>query len=377
MAIINITLNTDLGDTLQDVVNALLAQTKPVPHGSVAAGAVAGDLTRVQHPYTEQNVLNGKAGQPISEKVQIPVEASERIASTYGPDPAAKFPEPTGAALTAMDGDRKRGEPGAGHRRRTNKEIEEDKRYFDSLKVPGHAAVAAMEQGVEGQSAPDPTSASTVGSSVKTAETTVSAKTGVIEQSASISSGEERVGPDDAQDAADEAAESEKNRGAEPTLDDLRRVVGDYQKKFGMAQAATRTKEILGMSLLEVPSKDIPVMIHKIAAALEHDKPEGAKFTPVQTQSGVVQQVTIAAPKTATRDEVNAALNDYATRYDGSLDPKQMPITREDVPRILERLFGAGKKSFNDFEKSPENLGRVLAAVRAEIEKNTFGRTPK
>lgn len=369
MAIITIELNTVLGDTLQDVVNAILAQTKPVPHGNTASGAAAGDLTPKDLSYTSGDTINLSTTSTSGATVKVETKPGSVTAGLNGPV----------VAYGPFDGDRKRGEPGAGHRRRTNAEIAEDKLYFDSLNVPGHVAVAAMENGVhpEGQSAPDPTSASTAGGSAKTVETTVSAKIWTIEQSTSISSGEERVGPDDAQDAADEAAESAKSRGAEPTLDDLRRAVGAYQQKFGMAQASVRVKDILGMPLFEVPSKDFGVMIHKVMAAVEHDQKDGTKFTPVQTQSGVVQQATIVLPKIATRDEVNAALNDYATRYDGSLDPKQMPVTREDVPRLLERLFGAGKKSFNDFEKSPENLGRVLAAVRAEIEKNTFGRTPK
>ena len=62
-----------------------------------------------------------------------------------------------------------------------------------------------------------------------------------IEAAAQISSGEERVGPEDspevkAQDAADEKAEAEAKPTKEPTADDLRQAIGAYAKKFGVAE---------------------------------------------------------------------------------------------------------------------------------------------
>lgn len=364
MPIINITIDTDRGGTLAEALAAL-----GLPH-VVSNLPDNRDLASKEFPYA-----NGE------EKVTIPVVGTERVLPLQPIDPTGKWPAPT---LTAMDGDRKRGEPGAGHRRRTNKEIAEDQLYFDSLKVPGHVAVAAMEEGVERTVKPMRFFYHPESDSLEKAEEHPGSD-GLLEeidqakyeeiearqkkQKAAISSGGERVDPADAQDAADEAAESAANRGAEPMLDDLRRAIGLYQKKFGMEQAARRTKEMLGMPLFEVPSKDIGLMVHRVMAAYEKD---GAKFTPVETKTEPTP------PVTATKDEVNAVFTAYAEKYDGKgLEADKWLNTQADIPRVFERLFGKGKASFKTVEKTPENLGRILEAVRAELEKNTFGRTPK
>lgn len=66
----------------------------------------------------------------------------------------------------------------------------------------------------------------------------------VATEVAAISTGDERVGPEDApevqaQDAADEAAESAAATAEDPKLthDDIRRELGAYMKKYGMAAA--------------------------------------------------------------------------------------------------------------------------------------------
>jgi hypothetical protein len=365
VARITIELDTINGDTIQDIINAILVQAKPS----------ATDEPKT-YPYDERNVLNGTAGQPVKTD---PAYASGETVSikSDGPGAIAKAEFKPGSITSGLDGpviafgpfdgDRKRGEPGSGHRRRTNREIEEDKLYFESIKphveARAAAAVAEMEKGVHRDEAAD----------ARATQIEQARATGEIvdDDLLGISSGEERLGPDDAQDAADEAAESAANRTAEPTLDDLRRAIGLYQKKFGMEQAARRTKEMLGMPLFEVPSKDIGLMVHKVMAAVEHDEKDGAKFTPVQENAAV-------ETPTATKDEVNAIFTAYAERYDGKgLEAEKWVNTQADIPRVFERLFGKGKASFKTVEKTPENLGQILVAVRAELEKNTFGRTPK
>ena len=383
MAIINITLDTTRGDTLQGALQALMTSSRL-------------EFPRYPEPKTDvgPNPFNEKSHSDVGDKVVLPVSATERITEQPKIDPNGKFPEPS---LGPMDGDRKRGEPGSGHRRRTNAQIAEDEVYF---KQRGNAAVATMELGTEATEtrapALDPSSPkSDVGTTQPSSESASESQ---------ISSGEARTNPeDDAQDAADEAAESASRRGSEATLDDLRKVIGEYQKKFGMAQAAAKSLEYNGgQPIFEVPSKDIPMTIARWQAAIEHDKAgEAAKFTPVKkdepykvekviTESGEaakftprpmttggVQTSEPVKSSTATREEVNAAINDYAIKFDGSLEPTKMVNTKADIPKLMERLFGAGKNNFNAIERTPENYGRVIAAIQAEIGKNTFGRAPK
>jgi hypothetical protein len=358
VAIIVIALNTDNGDTLQDVVDAILAdisapQKTPADNPDMSGRA----------PFTEQNVINGTAGKVVKVDLGEPSEQVRTLVKTLQDTNQSSL-------LGPMDGDRKRGEAGPGHRRRTNKQIEEDEAYF---KQRGHDAIATMESGVEDPKTRAPTSD-------PLSQGSVSSTTKPSNESASeslISSGDDRTNPeDDTQDAADEAAETASHKGGEPTLDDLRQVIGLYQKKFGMAQAAAKMTEYIGCSIFEVPSKDIPLVIARWQAAIEHDKKEdGAKFSPVA--SGVDQTTHAKKVTIATREEVNAAINDYATKFDGSLEPAKMVHTKTDIPKLMERLFGAGKNNFNAIERTPENYGRVIAAIQAEINKNTFGRAAK
>ncbi len=381
MAIINITLDTNRGDTLQGALHALMTTARlefpkyPEPRPEIEPNP----FNKNENNQSEVVLGKGPNGEALVDFQPSTVKTVVGSVTTQGPDPDAKFPEPS---LSAMDGDRKRGEPGAGHRRRTNAQIAEDEVYF---KQRGHAAVATMELGAEPPETRTQTSDPL--SSRSDAATTQSSSESAGESQ--ISSGEARTNPDDdAQDAADEAAESAAHRGDAPTLDDLRKVIGEYQKKFGMAQAAAKTLEYTGCPIFEVPSKDIPLVIARWQAAIEHDKAgEAAKFTPVRTESGVVQSSPIiegknytqahAIPVVATREQVNAAINDYATKFDGSLEPAKMVNTKTDIPKLMERLFGAGKNNFNAIERTPENYGRVIAAIQAEIGNNTFGRTAR
>lgn len=345
-------------EKLEDVIKAIqlppqmfpLIKWIPLPPDDRDERWIAEQKTRAEAVGgVDQVKVTGAVGRTTTNE-----EMSQEVLKTHTTEPA----------LTPMDGDRERGKAGPGHRRRTDKQIAEDEVFFAQVRARGHAAIEKMDKGVEQQTT-----------------STQDPRNDLANEPLVDNSDAQTAELEAAQDAVDEAAESAANRGAnrgaEPALDDLRRVIGEYQKKFGMEQAARRVKEMLGVPLFEVPSKDIGAMVHKVAAALEHDKKEDAKFAPVQTKSGVVQAAEPSSPKTATKEEVNAAFNDYAQKFDGSLDPNLMLKTREDVPRIFERLFGVGKRSFKDVEKTPENLGRILAAVRAEIDKNTFGRTPK
>lgn len=115
--------------------------------------------------------------------------------------------------LAASAGQRERGKPGPGRARRTKAEIAEDE-----------AAEVAEASGEKAQ----------------------------------ISTGENRVGPEDspeteAQDAADEAAEAAQNQSASATLEDVRSAAGEYMKKFGPVATQADGAAILQAALGKPP----------------------------------------------------------------------------------------------------------------------------
>jgi hypothetical protein len=150
---------------------------------------------------------------------------------------------------------RERGKPSPGHKRRTNAEIAED-----DAKDKAEAAYAAAH--------PE------VAFALATAD-----KLGEI---AGISTGEERIGPEDdavtaKQDAADEAAETAKAKaaaGGKLTLDDVRNALGVYVQKFGMEAAQEDGPKVLKLVCGDAITKisaipDDQAIIAKVVAGIE------------------------------------------------------------------------------------------------------------
>lgn len=114
-----------------------------------------------------------------------------------------------------------------------------------------------------------------------------------------ISTGEERVGPEDdpevaAQDAADEAAEV---KTGELTHDDLRNAVGRYQAKFGLPAAIANINGIIGCKPTEVPATQeaLAEAIAKIDAATAADPPPAPPAepeTPAPTKDDLIRLMT-------------------------------------------------------------------------------------
>jgi hypothetical protein len=256
--------------------------------------------------------------------------------------------------MTDMDGDRKRGEAGPGHRRRTNKQIAEDDVYFAAQKARADAAIAEMEKGVD----------------VKLSATDAAAINGtLVTNTSAISTGEPRVNPEDeAQDAADEAAESEAAKTPDLTHEDLRAAIGRFTKTHGIVVAQKRVPELLGCPVIEFPTNRIADAIAVIdAEAAKPPEKAEQKFTPVDT-----------AKPHAQKEDVEEAMRVYARKYDGTDDPKLMVFTAQDVPAILTKVFGPTVKVPKQIEpKTPENYGKALAAINDAINSNPFGRTPK
>lgn len=368
MAKITIELNTDIGDTLFDVIGKLQMKeferwiTHTIDRSRDGNGAAFGPM----------NVKSS-----VDDKVTTPMQTSVRF--TGGDiDPNGKFPEPaTGTTtippvtltneppLTDMDGDRKRGEAGPGHRRRTNAQIDDDKRYLDQ-RARAEAALAAMDKGVH------------------------------LEERVNADPDDSHIAftnPDDApQDAADEAAETAARPQGPPTLEDLRAAIVRYTDKFGAAASVKNMRGILGCGVEQVKEDDIPAAIFKLEHLIRDGGPQtenpGGRYV-VTGQTGV-EAVDLgglaketAAPPTASKADFVEAFKAYARKYDGSDDSSDngrlIPVTKEDVTKIFAATFGEGTTNLLNIPggQTPEAFGKIVAAIKQATEDNAFKREVK
>jgi hypothetical protein len=270
---------------------------------------------------------------------------AERFAQEYADKIKAEVVDETGtisesafaraaaapAKPTAMDGARERGRAGPGHRRRTNAQIEADDAYFAAAPVqpPAPGSAELLEQ---------------------------------LWSDGEISTGEERINPED---AADEAAETAARAGDKPTIEDLRAAVGRYTEKFGAKASIDNIRTIVGMPIIEVPEKEIGAAIARVEAAIDgHAAPEQAKPADLPTE-----------PVHATKVDVVEAIMAYGKKYDGvSDDPKKMPCTTEDMPKIFVATFGAGVVGLKTAPQTPEGFGKAMTAVYEAVRDNPFKR---
>lgn len=174
-----------------------------------------------------------------------------------------------------------------------------------------------------------------------------------------ISSGEERISPEDeadaAVDAADEAAETEATGGLVPR-ERLRKALGALGIKAGVE--AVKPGGLLGMAVQDVPEDQIEAAIAKL---------EAAKAAPVEQKA--------AAPVPATKDELMAAMLDYAEIFDGTRDPKKAVLASEDCGKVFKLIFGDEVASMS---KVPaDQYDKAIAGIREAIAKNPYGRERK
>jgi hypothetical protein len=181
-----------------------------------------------------------------------------------------------------------------------------------------------------------------------------------------ISTGEERIGPEDReadaqQDAADEAAETEKT-GLAP-IDVLRRLVGDYQKKHGMPAAVKLCQEggLIGKPIHELDDAGIEAAIAAMQGGAAPAKAE--EPAPVEDP---------AALKPKTKADLVEAMMRYADKYDGTRDQAKMVHTLADMPKVFIETFGEG---VDKLSKVPaDKYAEAVAAVEAAIEADPYGR---
>lgn len=255
---------------------------------------------------------------------------------------------------------RKVGEPGEGRKRRNSAEVEEDKAYLAAH--PGEVLAQHIA--------------------------TENAQAGISTGTASISTGEERVSPEDAaQDQADETAEHSVAALAaglrEPTLDGLRIAVGNYQRVVGIGVAARTIKTVLGKIVGKEECSIIEVPADKIGEAIktfEKLSSNGAGMFADPAQNIAPEPIETGKPVEATSADCDSAIWSYAAKYDGvkERNPALLAHTLEDVPKLFTQTFGAGVVSMKTMkEKTPVEFGRALLALKAAIEINPFGRAVK
>jgi hypothetical protein len=332
---------------------------------------VVDSLKAIRFVPDDHHILKGLA-QTLTTGVAMPeVSGNPDSTGDYQPgdevDVASYAMTPTiTEAVASLDEEnaapvRQRGKPGEGRARRTKAEIAEDE-AADAKDAALQKAAAEANIQIE----KDPR----------------------LADMQAISTGEERIGPDDAateaQDRADEAAEAEAGRKG-LTLDDLRQAVGAYQRKFGMAASVADVPQILGCKVVEVPEAKLQWAIDEMRQAADLNPFErnivGGDMAEQLVTTETEKPAPAQASKTVTRDEVVAAMIAYAKKYDGpTADPANgatMPFANEDCPKVFKMLFGEEVFSLSRIPADPEAYEKTLAGLQEMTEKDPFKRGAK
>lgn len=294
---IKIEAHPDRGDMGQQVERAMSAL------GFYRSAAVVSSVSH--RPVTEEAIIREIAETAVQDE---PVTSQEVVELHEAPK-------------------RERGKPSPGRARRTKEEIAEDE--------AADAADAAKQTAAEEANLTD---------DVKPA----------------ISTGGERISPEDEQDAADEAAETEKTGLA--SIDVLRRLVGDYQKKHGMPAAVKLCQEggLIGKPIHELDDAGIEAAIRTMSGGVIDAKDAPQK----------VEEPAALEPKT--KADLVEAMMRYADKYDGTRDQAKMTHTLADMPKVFVATFG---DSVQKLSQVPEDkYAEAVAAVEAAIKADPYGR---
>ena len=176
------------------------------------------------------------------------------------------------------------------------------------------------------------------------------------------------------QDAADEAAETDAE-AKELTLDDLRKAVGVYAHKFGVAAASEDIRDIIGFPMIECPEDKLADSIAKVQNAVRlNPKGRDVLNSAAPTAADAAKP---AGKRTATKEDVGAALLRYALKHDGqNTDTANMPIMTEDGRKCLAMRFGENITKLSQLT-TPEEFGQALTDIESMIAKNPFNREVK
>lgn len=285
-----------------------------------------GRIARDANVHWTNSAAKGDALEPLYTTETIAGETSTSTSTSVLDEPSVQ------QAIAK----RERGQPSPGKARRTKAEIAEDE----------------AAQGEENYGT--------------TAEAIETDRAEQAAAKANISSGDERIDPSIvAQDAADEAAESAAARtSGAPTLDDLRRLMGDVQRKHGMAVAA-KLPGLIGKGVGELTDEELPKAISAVQFVLENGL-SNVSDEPAKTEAAPV----------ATKQELVAAMLDYALFADGqNTDHAKMPHTMEDVAVVFGKLFGAEVSKLS--QVPADGYAKAIAGIAEMKSKDVFKRGGK
>ena len=361
MAKIIIELDTEKGDTLERALMALI-EDGGYRFDPNAYKPLAQDDEAWKDYLKQDSVSVVNAGNGVGAAVTANFTPGNIMSVNPITGEVKTFTKDMQPLLTEMDGDRKRGEPKPGGRRRTNAQIEEDARYFAQVEA-AKADAARAASGV-------PPVTFTTFNDGKHALATMDAGVELHPDTAAISTDGERVSREDAAD--EEAETAQRQPGAEPTLEDLRAAYARYAAKFGAPAAIKDVRTILGCGVSVVPPDKIAEGIAKIDAAI------AAENIDAHLAETTVDTIQTVSPQIATQADVVEAMKAYGRKFDGSDDPEKMVFTKEDLPKVFGATFGPKVTGLGSLpDKSPETFGTLLAAITAATETNAFQRAVK
>ena len=301
-------------DTLKTAMAVVAAATGVAP-GALSSAAQSPAPSLPEH-YPDEPTLPGIM--TMNEFKAAVSAGAENLGGEAEATETTTTPQTLGQPATRVPG-----QPSPGRKRRTKEEMAEDEAYFAAR---GIATAPATPESL-----------------------------------AAISTGEERISPED---EADERAEAETTT---LTIDDIREAVGRYTARFGIATAQRNVPLSLGCAIVEVPDTQEAISeaiakIDRVTQAI--GEPEGP----------VIETKPVEKPVLAATDDVHEALLSYAMKYDGTRDVSQMKHTLEDGPRILSGLFGPEIRRVAEIPATPEQYGAALTAINKAILDNPFNR---
>ena len=305
----------DQWKTGSDTLKTAMAAVTAVAPGALSSAAQSPAPSLPEH-YPDEPTLPGIM--TMNEFKAAVSAGAENLGGEAEATETTTTPQTLGQPATRVPG-----QPSPGRKRRTKEEMTEDEAYFAAR---GFATAPATPESV-----------------------------------AAISTGEERISPED---EADERAEADTTT---LTIDDIREAVGRYTARFGIATAQRNVPLILGCAIVEVPDTQEAISeaiakIDRVTQAI--GEPEGP----------VIETKPVEKPVLAAKDDVHEALLSYAMKYDGTRDVSQMKHTLEDGPRILSGLFGPEIRRVAEIPATPEQYGAALTAINKAILDNPFNR---
>lgn len=179
---------------------------------------------------------------------------------------------------------------------------------------------------------------------------------------ANISTGEERISPED---AADEAAEAKPADVAEPTIEDVRRLVATVAGKVGAADAIEVVSELLGgKAPAKLEGAEIGQAIARLTEFLTSgDRAETKSEEPAKTRD-------MADYKAAVRE----AMLDYAEKFDKTRDPAKAPNMLADIADIFKKVWPGQEYRVGTMPYEPAKLDLLLAGVAEATATNPYKR---